>query len=47
MRTLADGTTKRLTTHAAMDYAATWSADGSRIAFIRIDGGEKALPFRL
>ena len=33
VRTLADGTTKRLTTHAAMDYAATWSADGSRIAF--------------
>ena len=33
VRTLADGTTKRLTSHTSLDYAPTWSADGSRIAF--------------
>jgi Tol biopolymer transport system component len=33
VRTLSDGTTKRLTSHTAMDYAPAWSADGGRIAF--------------
>jgi Tol biopolymer transport system component len=33
VRTLADGSTKRLTSNASWDYAPTWSADGTRIAF--------------
>jgi TolB protein len=33
VRTLATGTTKRLTFHTSDDYAPTWSPDGSRIAF--------------
>jgi TolB protein len=31
--TLADGTTKRITSHAAPDTHPTWSPDGSKIAF--------------
>jgi TolB protein len=31
--TLADGTTKRLTTNAAPDMHPTWSPDGAKIAF--------------
>jgi Tol biopolymer transport system component len=33
VRTLADGTTKRLTTNASPDYGPSWSSDGTRIAF--------------
>lgn len=43
VRTLADGTTKRLTTAPGMNMHPTWSADGTRIAFMSNRSGKSQI----